>query len=263
MERLLEAVAVVPEDSSALCTTVATTCAAVERQLGRYEQAHDRLVRLFEGLPEQASVESRRAADRAAAGEFYRSRYEAMHAWAGRAVDAAKMLGDAALMAVALAMPALADATTGPTDRARSHRAEAAALVDGLSDNELSRRPDAASWLAAARLYLDLYAEADAHASRALGLARATGRGDPLFRLYPILPRIWYVRSWPRPPNSSTARSRPGACSGPRRLSPGTSSTAPSSQSPSAISTSRSPPQRRQSSSRATSTTASSRPGLR
>jgi tetratricopeptide (TPR) repeat protein len=67
--------------------------------------------------------------------------------------------------------------------------------VDRLSDDELSRRPDAASWLAAAELYLDLYAEADAHASRALGLARATGRGDPLFRLYPILPRVWYVRA--------------------------------------------------------------------
>ena len=83
---------------------------------------------------------------------------------------------------------------TGPTETARSHRAEAAALVDELSDDELSLRPDAAAWLAAAELYLDLYAEADAHASRALGLARATGRGDPLFRLYPILPRIWYVR---------------------------------------------------------------------
>ena len=35
-----------------------------------------------------------------------------MHAWAGRAVDDAKMLGDAASMAVALAMPALADAMT-------------------------------------------------------------------------------------------------------------------------------------------------------
>ena len=63
-----------------------------------------------------------------------------------------------------------------------------------LSDAELSLRPDAASWLAAAELYLDLYAEADAHASRAAGLTRANGRGDPLFRVYPILPRIWYVR---------------------------------------------------------------------
>jgi tetratricopeptide (TPR) repeat protein len=91
-------------------------------------------------------------------------------------------------------MPALADAMTGPPEAARSHRAEAAALVDGLSDDELSLRPDAVAWLAAAELYLDLYAEADAHASRALRLARATGRGDRFFGLYLILPRVWYVR---------------------------------------------------------------------
>jgi DNA-binding CsgD family transcriptional regulator len=66
--------------------------------------------------------------------------------------------------------------------------------VDELSDDELSLRPDAAGWLAIAEVYLDLYAEADAHASRALGLARASGQGDPLHRLYPVLPRVWYVR---------------------------------------------------------------------
>jgi tetratricopeptide (TPR) repeat protein len=167
----------------------------VERQLGRYEQAHARLVRALRSLPEPASVESVELLIELTLNEFYRSKYEAMHDWAGRAVSAAKVVGDPALLAAALAMPALADAMTGPTDRARSHRAEAAALVDQLSDHELSRRPDAASWLAAAELYLDLYAAADAHASRAHGLLRATGRGDPLFRLYPILPRIWYVRA--------------------------------------------------------------------
>src|SRR4030095_10398029 len=71
---------------------------------------------------------------------------------------------------------------------------EAAALVDELLDEELSLRPDAAGWLAIAEFYLDLYAEADAHASRALELARTTGQGDPLHRLYPVLPRVWYVR---------------------------------------------------------------------
>jgi ATP/maltotriose-dependent transcriptional regulator MalT len=193
-ETLLEAVAIIPEHSSALSTTVATTCAAVERQLGRYETAHTRLVGTLRNLPEPASVESVEVLIELTLNEFYRARYEAMHEWAKRAVFAGKALGDAALMAAALAMPALADAMTGPTETGRSHRAEAAALVDQLSDDELSRRPDAASWLAAAELYLDLYAEADAHATRAAGLARATGRGDPLFRLYPILPRIWYVR---------------------------------------------------------------------
>ncbi len=194
-DALQEAVAIVPDNSSALCTTVATTCAAIERQLGRYEQAHERLVRALRDLSEPASVESVELLIELTLNEFYRSRYEAMHHWAGSAVSAAKVLGGPALLAAALTMPALAYAMTGPTDRARSHRSEAAALVDELSNEELSLRPDAASWLAAAELYLDLYSEADAHGSRAAGLARATGRGDPLFRLYPILPRIWYVRA--------------------------------------------------------------------
>jgi ATP/maltotriose-dependent transcriptional regulator MalT len=193
-EALLEAVAIVPQQSSALCTTVATACAGVERFLGRYEDAHSRLDRALRGLPEPASVESVGLLIELTLNEFYRSRYEAMHDWAARAVSAAQELGDAALLAAALAKSALADAMTGPPETARSHRAAAAELVDGLSDAELLLRPDAAAWLAAAELYLDLYAEADEHASRALRLARATGRGNPFFGLYLILPRVWYVR---------------------------------------------------------------------
>jgi ATP/maltotriose-dependent transcriptional regulator MalT len=193
-ETLLEAVAIVPEQCSGLRTTVVTACAGVERFLGRYEQAHARLERALGVLPEPSSVESVALLIELTLNEFYRSRYEAMHDWVERAVSAAKALGDPALTAAALAMLALADAMTGPPETARSHTAEAAALVNRLSDNELSLRPDAASWLAAAELYLDMYAEADAHASRALEIARTTGRADPLFRLYPILPRIWYVR---------------------------------------------------------------------
>ncbi|HET8526330.1 MAG TPA: LuxR C-terminal-related transcriptional regulator, partial [Actinomycetota bacterium] len=85
-------------------------------------------------------------------------------------------------------------AMTGPIDLARSARDEAAGLVDDLSDDQLAIRPDAAGWLAITEVYLDLYAEADVHASRALRLARSYVKGDPLHRLYPVLPRIWYVR---------------------------------------------------------------------
>jgi DNA-binding NarL/FixJ family response regulator/tetratricopeptide (TPR) repeat protein len=191
---MLEAVAIVPPEELDVRTAVATTCAAVERFLGRYEDAHARLVRALRALPGPDSIESAELLIELTLNEFYRSRYDAMRDWATRAVSAAKAVGDAPLVAAALAMPALADAMTGPTDRARSSRAEAAALVDGLSDDQLSLRPDAAAWLAAAEIYLDLYAEADAHASRAFRLARLSGRGDPLFRLYSILPRVWYVR---------------------------------------------------------------------
>jgi len=191
---VLEAVAIVPGEPSALQTSVARVCAGVERFLGRYEQAHMRLVRALRNLPEPVSVESVKLLVELTLNEFYGSRYEAMNAWAARAVSAANGLADAGLMALATAMLALADAMTGPTDSARSHRDEAAALVDQLSDDELSIHPEAMSWLGVAELYLDLYADADVHASRAQLLSRETGRGDPLFRFYPVLPRIWYVR---------------------------------------------------------------------
>jgi len=190
----LEAVALVPGQPSPLNTTVATACASVERFLGRYEHAHARLVRALRLLPERASVGRTELLIELTLNEFYRSRYQAMHDWAAPAVSAAKETGDAALIAAAAVMPAFAAAMTGPTQTARFRRAHAAALVDELPDDELSLRPDAAGWLAITEVYLDLYAEADAHASRALGLARASGQGDPLHRLYPVLPRVWYVR---------------------------------------------------------------------
>jgi ATP/maltotriose-dependent transcriptional regulator MalT len=193
-EAALEAVALVPGRSRALTTTVATACASVERFLGHYEHAHGRLVRALGLLPEPAPVERVELLIELTLNEFYRSRYAAMGGWAAAAVSAAKEVGDAALVAAAAVMPAFADAMTGPIGTARSRRARACALVDELSDDELSLRPDAAGWLAIAEVYLDLYEEADAHASRALRLARASGHGDPLHRFYPVLPRVWYVR---------------------------------------------------------------------
>ena len=192
-EALVDAIAVVPVESAALSTTVATACARLERFQGRYEQAHARLVGALHGLPERASVESARLLIELTLNEFYRSRYVAMHDWARRAVEAAESLGDGPLLAAAFAMPALAHGMTGSTEAARFHRSKAAAMVDRLSDDELSLRPDAPAWLGAAELYLDLYPEADAHLTRALTLARATGRGDP-FGPYQLLPRVWYVR---------------------------------------------------------------------
>jgi ATP/maltotriose-dependent transcriptional regulator MalT len=192
-EATLEAAAIVPE-LPVLRTMVTTACAEAERFLGRYEQAHARLVKALHVLPEPASVESAELLIELTLNEFYRSRYDAMHQWAERAVRSAKTVGDRAQTAAALVMRALAVAMTGPTEAARSHRTEAAALVDELSDEELSLRPDAAGWLAIAEVYLDLYAEADTHASRALELARTTRRGDPLHLLYPVLPRVWYIR---------------------------------------------------------------------
>ena len=193
-QALLEGLALVPDESAALRTTLATACARAEHRLGKYEQAHARLVSELAGLPEPVSAEAVDLLIELALNEFYRSKYHSMYHWAQRAVSAARALGDAPLTAAALAMPALACAMTGAGGPAQSCRVGTASLVDSLSDDELSRRLDGAAWLAAAELYLDRYAEADAHATRALALARATGQEELFLVLYQILGRAWYVR---------------------------------------------------------------------
>jgi DNA-binding NarL/FixJ family response regulator/tetratricopeptide (TPR) repeat protein len=191
---LLEGITLIPDESIALRAALTTACVRAEHRLGQYDQAHRRLVNELGGLPEPTSAEAVDLLIELALNEFYRSKYHSMYDWARRAVSAARALGDAPLTAAALTMPALACAMTGAGGPAQSCRAGAAFQVDSLSDSELSRRLDAAAWLAAAELYLDRYAEADAHASRALALARATGQGELFLVLYQILGRAWYVR---------------------------------------------------------------------
>ncbi len=108
--------------------------------------------------------------------------------------NAARRLGDTPLTAAALAELALADSMTGAAARAESERAEAAALVDSLSDDELAGYIEAAAWLAGVELYLDRYAEGDAHADRALAVARATGQGELFLVLVATLGGLWRQR---------------------------------------------------------------------
>jgi ATP/maltotriose-dependent transcriptional regulator MalT len=191
---LLEGLATVPEESIALHTRLTIGCARVEHRLGRYQDAHEHLLRALTGLPEEVSGESVALLIELALNDFYRANYQSMHDWADQAVGTAERFGDAPLKAAALAMPALAAAMTGAAQRACSHRDDAAALVDSLGDDELAQRLDAAVWLAATELYLDLFRDADVHASRAFTLARRTGQGELFLVLYQILGRVWYLR---------------------------------------------------------------------
>jgi DNA-binding NarL/FixJ family response regulator len=109
---------------------------------------------------------------------LWRARHAEMHEAGTRAVDAARRLGDVPMTAAGLAELALADSLTGAAETAESNRAEAAALVDSLADDELAAHLEAAAWLAGVELYLDRYVEGEAHANRALAVARATGQGE-------------------------------------------------------------------------------------
>ena len=125
---------------------------------------------------------------------LWRAKFDAMQEWSEQAVAAARRLEDQGLVAVALSTLALADSMTGLPEQAESDRAEAAALVDALSDDELVRHIGAATWLGGVELYLDRYAEADAHAGRGLAAARASGQGEHLLILVETLGGVWRQR---------------------------------------------------------------------
>jgi DNA-binding NarL/FixJ family response regulator/tetratricopeptide (TPR) repeat protein len=175
---LLDALAIVPRDSHALRARLARACAGVDSNLGRQDQARDRLASALESLPDQSSREAVALMLELTVNALWRTRHSEMHEAAERAVTAARRLGEPALTAAALAELALANSIMGAADRAEASRSEAAALVDSLSDDELARYLEAAAWLAGVELYLDRYAEGEAHANRALAVARATGQGE-------------------------------------------------------------------------------------
>src|SRR5207248_7093823 len=129
-----------------------------------------------------------------AANDVWRARYAAMHESAARAVNAARRLGDAPLTTAALAALALAASMMGSPERAESARSEAMALLESLSDDELARHLEGGARLAGVELYLDRYAEADAHANRTLAVARATGQGEYFLVLVQILGGVWRQR---------------------------------------------------------------------
>ena len=191
---LLDALAIVPEDAHEMRAKLARACAGVESVLGRHEQARARLTTALEGLPDSESPEAVALMIELALNGLWRTRYDAMRESAERAVATARVLGDAPLAAAALAVRALADSMMGAAEQATSERSEAAALVDSLSDDQLARRLDAAAWLAGAELYLDQYADADAHARRALAVARATGQGELFLILAQALGGVWRVQ---------------------------------------------------------------------
>jgi tetratricopeptide (TPR) repeat protein len=191
---LLDALGIVPYESHATFARLTRACAAVETLLERHEQAGDRLAKALGSCPAPDSPEAVAILIELAMNGFWRSSYEVMHQSAERAVHAARRLSDVPLTAAALAVCAMADSMMGAVERAESDRAEAASLVESLFDTELAQRLDAAGLLAGAELYIDRYAEADAHAERALNVARATGHGELFLMLVQILGRVWFVR---------------------------------------------------------------------
>ena len=171
-----ESIELVPKDAVGLRVRLTTACAGVEHLLGRHADAYDRLIRALESLEDADSAEAAALMIELAMDGVYRMEFEQIEPWARRALETARPLGDRPLTASAAAVLAWGAGLCGRVSEAETYRAEAAALVDSLTDQELALRLDAAINLAGAELYLDRFHETAVHAERVVAVARATGQ---------------------------------------------------------------------------------------
>ena len=191
---LLESMNIVPQEAESLRVRLTAACARVEHLLGRYNEAHAHLEAALAELQDPASAQGVELMIELVGDSLYHGDYDAMRAWASRAVDAAELLDDQTLIAAALAGRALASAVGGRAAEGQAYSADAAALIDGLADDQLGGRLDALAHLATAEFYLENFAGAGSHAERALRIGRATGKGDLFPLIVPMLGGSLWVR---------------------------------------------------------------------
>lgn len=177
-----EAAALVPPSSPEAAVRIAATLARIEHLLGRDDDAHERLAQAFARLPQEVSPEGVALMTELARDGAQRMDYASMLAWGERACDAARRLGDPALVAAAVAAAALSAGFAGETARAQAGAEEAAGLLGALDERALGHHLDAMTDLAGARLHLHRFADAEAQVTRALAVGRATGQ-EQLFPL--------------------------------------------------------------------------------
>ena len=179
---LTEALAIVPADARSLRLQLIATCAVVENQSGRHQQAHSRLQTALNELADQEGPEAVSLMIALAVDGLFAAEYEAMEEWATKAVEASASLADRALQGAAFAVRA-AGAALASRSSAQQHCDEAAELIDDLTDDVLGQRLDALAYLATGELYLDRIGQSARHAERALAIGRATGQGE----LFPLI----------------------------------------------------------------------------
>ena len=101
-----------------------------------------------------------------------------MRRWATAAADTARAHGDSGLIAVAAALLCFAEYGLGHAEAAERARAESAARLDALPDEQLAARLDASNYLGFAEFFCQRYEDAERHLRRGIAVSRAVGQGQ-------------------------------------------------------------------------------------
>ncbi|WP_432102258.1 helix-turn-helix transcriptional regulator [Streptomyces sp. bgisy091] len=161
-------------DEADVRTSAVILCAQVERFLGNYPEAAALLDREMHSRPAPS--------DRVAIGlemsssAPHNTSYPRMRNEVARTLADARALGDERGEAGALAVAAFGEAYEGRVKVANEYAKQAAALMDGLPDGDLTALGEPLGRLGWAEAFLGRYADAERHADRGLRIARATGQ---------------------------------------------------------------------------------------
>jgi ATP/maltotriose-dependent transcriptional regulator MalT len=180
---LLEATERLPAEAAMRRVDLTALCAAVEHWQGHHEDAHRRLIRAWEELPDRGGAEAAALQVELAVDGLYENDVEQTFEMGESALATARRLNDRGLIAVAASALALGEATAARVQAAREHRAEALEQIGRMDDAELAAHLDTLYYLGWAENYLEHYDEAIAHAERGVAIARATGEGRLLVPL--------------------------------------------------------------------------------
>jgi DNA-binding NarL/FixJ family response regulator/tetratricopeptide (TPR) repeat protein len=174
---LLEAIELLPPESTVRRVEMTTLCAAVEHWQGRHAEAHQRLERAWDEVPDRTTAAAAALQMELGVDGLYELDFEQTLAMGRGALETARALGDPALIGAAASALCLGEAAAGEIGAAREHREEALRHVDRLSDAELAPRLEALYYLGWAENYLEHYEEAIAHVDRGIAIARSAGEG--------------------------------------------------------------------------------------
>jgi DNA-binding NarL/FixJ family response regulator/tetratricopeptide (TPR) repeat protein len=174
---LLQVVDLLPDDAVARRVELTTACASVEHWLGRHDEAHRRLTRAWDELPDRRTAAAAALQIELAVDGLYELDFEQTAEMGRGALDTARAVGDRALIASAASALCLGETAAGQIEPALEHREEALAEVDRLSDDELAPRLEALYYLGWAETYLERYDDAVARFERGLTIARERGDG--------------------------------------------------------------------------------------
>ena len=186
---LTDALEHVPEDDLARRVWLEATCAAVEGWLGLPEEAHRRLVRTREELPDDHGPEAVLIDTRLALDALYQLDFGWTRRYGRRALESARLLGDPLLLAEAAAALSVGEAVAAQLDDARELHAEAREALQGVDDVELADRLEIFYYLAWAENFMEGPELALETAERGLALSRTSGQGHLLVPL--MLARVF------------------------------------------------------------------------